>query len=216
MCIHCAGQLKRRMIVYAIHSHRSGADDELSFDVGDMIEVIREPGPSDWWCTGRIMSSLDEGLFPVNYVDRTGPKGSSGDLSETTYQALCVDTLNDNQDGDIYKSKEVVTQLLYLTAVALYVVQKGKAPPYSLSLLPNRNACMFLERIQDHGKHANSARPYILITCKVTAPNPMANTDFTHLPISCNVLYTVCGNSSDVRILPKNRAVRCVQKSALW
>ena len=128
MCIHCAGQLKRRMIVYAIHSHRPGADDELSFDVGDMIEVIREPGPSDWWCTGRIMNSLDEGLFPVNYVDRTGPKGSSGDLSETTYQALCVDTLNDNQDGDIYKSKEVVTQLLYLTAVALYVVQKGKAP----------------------------------------------------------------------------------------
>ena len=71
------------MIVYAIYARQAEADDELSFALGDTIEVIEDPRLTDCWCQGRHTSSFKEGLFPVNYVATKGPSESSGSVSET-------------------------------------------------------------------------------------------------------------------------------------
>jgi hypothetical protein len=56
--------MKSRM-VRAMYDHEAEADDELSFKVGDMVEVL-ETGDGGWWsgkCHGNV------GDFPVDFVD---------------------------------------------------------------------------------------------------------------------------------------------------
>lgn len=55
----------RGRFVKAMYDHEAEADDELSFKVGDVVEVL-ETGDGGWWsgrCNGRV------GDFPVDYVD---------------------------------------------------------------------------------------------------------------------------------------------------
>lgn len=51
--------------VIALYDHVAEADDELSFNVGERVEVL-ETGDGGWW-KGRNIKD-EEGLFPVNYV----------------------------------------------------------------------------------------------------------------------------------------------------
>lgn len=59
---------KKKVMVKALYDHVAEAEDELSFNVGELIEVLAT-SDDGWWkgkCNGR------EGLFPVNYVDSNG------------------------------------------------------------------------------------------------------------------------------------------------
>ena len=97
------------MIVYAIDSHQAEDDDEISFLVGDMIEVLEDPGLDDGWCKGRLVSSLDEGFFPVNNVDTTDPAELSGKRAES--DIYCTMSPGYDEDEDIYECQEVAGKL---------------------------------------------------------------------------------------------------------
>ncbi len=59
---------KKKVQVKALYDHVAEADDELTFNVGQLIEVVAT-SDDGWWkgkCNGK------EGLFPVNYVDTNG------------------------------------------------------------------------------------------------------------------------------------------------
>lgn len=49
-----------------LYAYDAQDTDELSFNEGDMIEIIKED-PAGWW-TGRLRGK--EGLFPANYVEK--------------------------------------------------------------------------------------------------------------------------------------------------
>ena len=56
---------KESRFVTALYDHDAEADDELTFKVGDVVEVI-ETGDGGWWsgrCNGHV------GDFPVDFVD---------------------------------------------------------------------------------------------------------------------------------------------------
>lgn len=60
-----ANSPKKSRFVRAMYDHDAEADDELTFKVGDMIEVL-ETGDGGWWsgrCNGKV------GDFPVDYAD---------------------------------------------------------------------------------------------------------------------------------------------------
>lgn len=62
-----ANSPKKGRFVKAMYDHDAEADDELTFKVGDMVEVL-ETGDGGWWsgrCNGMV------GDFPVDYVDTT-------------------------------------------------------------------------------------------------------------------------------------------------
>jgi hypothetical protein len=105
-----AGQLKRNMLVYANYSYQASDADELSIDKGDTIQVIDEPAQDDWWCKGKNIRTLKEGLFPVNYVDTTNSTGSNSSLqlsnSEEGYRPLDNNTLTAAEEEDMYKLTE--------------------------------------------------------------------------------------------------------------
>ncbi|GAA6066153.1 unconventional myosin-If [Tachysurus ichikawai] len=50
----------------AVYQYVGQDVDELTFDVGDVIDLLKED-PSGWW-TGRMRGK--EGLFPGNYVEK--------------------------------------------------------------------------------------------------------------------------------------------------
>ncbi|XP_060788496.1 unconventional myosin-If isoform X2 [Neoarius graeffei] len=50
----------------ALYQYNGQDVDELSFDVGDVVDLVKED-PSGWW-TGRLRGK--EGLFPGNYVEK--------------------------------------------------------------------------------------------------------------------------------------------------
>ena len=56
---------KKSRFVTALCDHDAEADDELTFKVGDTVEVL-ETGDGGWWsgrCNGMV------GDFPVDFVD---------------------------------------------------------------------------------------------------------------------------------------------------
>ena len=62
-----ANSPKKGRFVRAMFDHEAEAEDELTFKVGDMVEVL-ETMDGGWWsgrCNGMV------GDFPVDYVDTT-------------------------------------------------------------------------------------------------------------------------------------------------
>lgn len=61
-----AAKPKPKEYVVALYDFVAQADGDLSFSVGDRIEIVkRTPNAEDWW-TGRLNGA--EGVFPGNYV----------------------------------------------------------------------------------------------------------------------------------------------------
>lgn len=56
---------QKQHIVKAVFDHAGEDEDELTFEVGDIIEVI-DSSDEGWW-RGRFNGA--EGLFPVNFVE---------------------------------------------------------------------------------------------------------------------------------------------------
>jgi hypothetical protein len=110
------------MLVYANYSYQASDADELSIDKGDTIQVIDEPAQDDWWCKGKNIRTLKEGLFPVNYVDTTNSTGSNSSLqlsnSEEGYRPLDNNTLTAAEEEDMYKLTEVNQGFMLLIAIS--------------------------------------------------------------------------------------------------
>lgn len=60
------GTMKFKVI--ALYDHESDAEDELSFQIHDIIEVIDDTDEG-WWF-GKNIKSNRVGLFPANYTKR--------------------------------------------------------------------------------------------------------------------------------------------------
>jgi len=50
----------------ALYDFAAQADGDLSFNVGDRIEIVKRTQTAEDWWTGRINGR--EGVFPGNYV----------------------------------------------------------------------------------------------------------------------------------------------------
>lgn len=55
----------KRLFVTAIFDHEAEEDDELAFNVGDVVEVL-DSSDEGWW-KGTVAGRV--GIFPVNYVE---------------------------------------------------------------------------------------------------------------------------------------------------
>ena len=53
-------------MVKAIYPYEPQGTDDLTFQEGELIELVKED-PSGWW-TGKLRGK--EGLFPGNYVEK--------------------------------------------------------------------------------------------------------------------------------------------------
>jgi len=81
--------------VAALYTYRAQRDDELSFDVSDIITVVHRSG-SDWWL-GQLRGKT--GLFPSNYVtaataqDRVNSELSVSSVMQRMQLFLILDCL---------------------------------------------------------------------------------------------------------------------------
>jgi myosin-1 len=145
------------MSVTAAYDYCAVADNELTFVVGDVIEVILEDD-SGWW-TGKLNGKF--GLFPSNYVRTSAPCVecpiySTGDdfktlttLVQTEDYIRGVSWLDDN----VYTLQRTAPEIHVYNADTFKFVQAmwvdGLENPWDIAVCP-RNKCLFVaDRLVD-------------------------------------------------------------------
>ena len=67
--------------VLATHKYTAQDDDELSFEAGELINVIEFEDPEDeddGWLMGIIVKTGRKGVFPANFTKKVIARGSAG------------------------------------------------------------------------------------------------------------------------------------------
>ena len=58
----------RGEILVALYDYQGQEADELDFEEGARIELVEDH--ADGWASGIVLSSMQEGLFPLNYTEK--------------------------------------------------------------------------------------------------------------------------------------------------
>ncbi len=94
-------------IYEAVYPYEAADASDLSFDIGELITVIKRDG--DWW-TGRIGDRT--GVFPNNYVQKFEYLQETA-IATIAYQATEDDQLSFEQGQTIYITKKDDKELYY-------------------------------------------------------------------------------------------------------
>lgn len=102
------GNKKKLPRVRAVHAYTAEEDDELSFEVGDIIEVT-EKDDDNWWRGHLLTNKETTGAFPLRYVEQVDEDAEDGAVAAAAEPAVEIQPkkVKGVGLGDIFKNEPI-------------------------------------------------------------------------------------------------------------